>query len=375
MRSWFVRGFLILLNVALLATAVEPPARNATKPAADTPKAPNHAVKPAAQPGVLPVKVGHDVADPKAKLQVTPVSEWDPDMELVPFNAKEGLRLMLAYTRTQIDAVEKDTRLSADEKAKQKELLEKFMKSLLVTFQSVNEYSSVATGIFICPLGIEVPLTMLLPEKWKGVKPSIAGAGCGLLAMTKHYGTNGTDGFVLGIGAWTGVQVTTNDKAPDGTAIGGMVELQHSFGVILPMNGRAPILKLGDIQGYYAGGAIETSVQPENALVKTNWNGSLGVYGKIEGLRKPEVAIIMGVVGRNNQLAPAHLKGEAFYFTVPWATDNSTLRTPTLPFTEIALSEDSRKSPHAAKERLRKFSSEELLELIKQSKPELEKTR
>jgi hypothetical protein len=313
-------------------------------------------------------------ADKKASLQVSPVKEWDPDMELVPFDAKEGLRLMIAYTRTQIQALERNPDLSDEEKAKERELLEKFMKSLLVTFRSVNEHTSVSTGVFIC-LGAEVPLTFLLPEKAKFVKPSVAGSGCGLLAFTKNYGANSFNGFVFGIGAMAGVQVANNDKTPEGAPLTGQIEMQTSFGMILPLNGRAPVLKVGDIQGYYVGGGVEFATESNNKLLNNKGTGSFGAYAKIDGLHKPDVAILMGTLGKNDQLAPFHLKGEGFYFTVPWATDGSSFRTPTVPLTDISLNEQGAKSQHAPKERIRKYTSAEVLELIKASKAELKNVK
>ncbi len=317
---------------------------------------------------------GHAATETKAELSVTPVTEWDPDMELIPFNAKEGLRLMLAYTRTQVNEIKKDPSIKEEEKEKIIEQLEKFQRSLMVTFRSVNEYTSLTAGMFICPMGVEIPLQFLLPKKAQGAKLSIAGAPCLLLAMTKNYGADRTNGLVLGIGGWGGAQIANNDKNPTtGNPVGGQVEIQHSAGFILPLNGRAPVLKLGDIQGYYAGGGLEFAVDSSKTTENNGGSASVGAYAKIEGLHKPDVAILMGVVGRNDQLAPFHLKGEAFYFGVPYASDGSRTRSPTYPFTNIPVTDAGKSSSHRPEERLKSLSSKEILELIKESKTELKK--
>lgn len=322
---------------------------------------------------------GHAAADPKAKLEVTPVAEWDKDMELIPFNSKDGLRLLLAYTRTQIDVIRKDPEMRAEEKLKQIDLLEKVMKATVATFRSVNDYTSMSNGMFICPIGGELPLNFAMPKRFQSAKISVAGAPCILLALTRNYGSNRTNGFVVGIGGWVGAQISNNDKNEAGGYSSGQVEIQHSGGFIMPLNGRAPVMKMGDIQGYYLGGGVELAVDSSKTTEKNGGSGGIGAYAKIEGLHAPDVAIIMGVYGRNDQLAP-HIKGEGFYFSVPWATDNSTIRTPSIPLTNISAFSKVRAnggdgSQHNPEERIKKYSGDDILKIIKESKAELAKPR
>lgn len=365
MRSGIRVGVCTLVFVAALATrslfAAEPPK-------ADPEVAGSGAHAATAEAGA--VDQAGKAGEEKAKLSVTPVAEWDPDMEIIPFNSKEGLRVALAHIRTQIEEVRKDPSIKEEDKAKQIELLEKVMKGIIATFRSVNEYNAITTGIFICPYGAEVPLNFLLPKRLQGAKVSVAAAPCILLTMTKNYGANRTNGLVFGIGGWAGGQIARNNQPG-----AGQIEIQSSGGFFLPLNGKAPVLKLGDIQGYYAGGGLEVAVDSTKTTENNGGSGGLGGYVKVEGLNKPDVAIVMAVYGRNDQQVPFQLKGEGFYFGVPYATDGSRTRPPNYPFTATPITEAGKTSQHRPEERIKKYSSQEILDLIKGSKEELNKTR
>jgi len=369
-----------LLVFTQSARADEKAAEPSREPAAET-ASEIHAVT---VPGVD--KAGHPIEE-KVPLQVTPLSELDKDTILPPVDAKELERVAFAFIRGRINEVKESSRSEKDKKLII-DVLEDLMRSGAAAFKAANPYTTVVNGIYFCG-GIEVPLTAaLIFQNAKVVKPSVSWAPvCIMIAGKEKSGTHGASGFIAGLGTWAGAQITKNTAADRAAGRDGDIEFQASGGVLVPLNGRSPNLKLGDLQGWYSGGGFELA-RPTYHRDRIGFvSGSITFLGKTDlenGIHFPDSGLIHVVVGRTGS-TPFPFKAEALWLGTYVASDGSNFRVPTIPLTDISIGKkvpftdypisDSAESKHAADNRLKQFTREEVLDKIKKAQEEIQLQR
>lgn len=327
-------------------------------------------------------KPRYDAPAAKKISEVETVTAWDPNMEAIPGNTKEGLRLTLAFFRTQINKIKADPELTDKEKADQTALIEEMMRAALVSFRSVTDGNRLSLGAMICPGG-ELSLINLIPKKFRKVKPSAAVSICAIIMFKSDPATGATKIIpTFGFGGMTSVQLSAAETNGQGKPARNGLERQTTVGFIFPLTGDAPKTRVGDIQGYYMGAGAEAAVDTNNTLNANEKSKGWGGYVKVDGLVKPEVAIALRVVSKNDMTGWSP-KGEAFYLHIPYAMDGTEYRQ--MPFLSRLWQNDGNvltrlfrertaPSKHSRRERLKAQSNSEILQLIEDAQEELKKS-
>ncbi len=254
------------------------------------------------------------------------------DSEIVPGPTSSMLKLFLsAYAQ---EANEIKTRAVAQPgDAERLKSIENHVRLLLAMYDYAAEVSSVALTLSF-QVGAELPLNLIeklpgfnrLPLKW-GAQGSFGVT----VGMTRSELTNNVlwRDFSIGASAIVGGN-TIFGKRVASAARPGMTGINWMFpaiAVVLPMNEELTTVRMGDLQGWYLGGAgeISTDTGEANRKAKTIQGG---FYAKLNGLSAPDAGMFFGFHGIGGQDRPISGQAEALDFQLLVGSDDSSIRSP-----------------------------------------------
>lgn len=290
--------------------------------------------------------------DPQEKLQ-----PLDPAMHISPGKVNDATRMYLALFKAAKKKIRESSNLDDAEKTARIETLAGLERQLLVATDVMARYAPLILSLDICA-GAELSLGFLIPNRWEYATPGGQGLGCITLAFSRQSGTGNLQVPTFGVTALAGGQIQRPEKDATGKPVNGLIEPQGVLSFKVPLNQHAPITKVGDLQGYYAGGSIHWAFESNSKMVENMKSGAFSPYVKIDGLKMPEVLMINITSTRSQQNRGLRGQGEVFYYGTPWATDGSSAMLPTwiLP--------SSAQSAHTVENRLNSFRTPELQQML-----------
>jgi hypothetical protein len=272
----------------------------------------------------VPMAAFADTASPD-EIQISP-QELNQDSELVPFRVSDAFKIILAGYKQQIDETQADASLSPDEKVKIIERLRYHAMDTLLLHEQVVNIAPVVFALTI-NLGAEIPFPVTRKLLRYGYLNAQLTGGV-TIAMTRPRGTEsvGLHNFVLGASTLAGPTISILPPATETPASTGLKTI-GGVSLIVPLEENLPPLRLGDLQGWYFGGAVDLSPNI-TALGAGVAHYHFGLYARPNGFHIPRAGLIFVFRGSGSQ-GKAHLeKAEALYFGTLAATDGSGLRSP-----------------------------------------------
>ena len=281
----------------------------------------------------------------------------NPGMQISPGKVNDATRVYLALFKAAKKKIRESSDLNDAEKTARIDALAGLERQLLVATDMMAKYAPLILSLDVCA-GAELSLGFLIPNRLEYATPGGQGLGCVTLAFSRQLGTGNLQVPVFGVTALAGGQVQRPEKDATGKPVNGLIEPQGVLSFKLPLNQHAPITKVGDLQGYYAGGSLHWAFESNSKMVENMKSGAFSPYVKIDGLKMPEVLMINVTSTRSQQNRGLRAQGEVFYYGTPWATDGSTAMLPSwiLP--------SSAQSAHTVENRLNSFRTPEIQKIL-----------
>jgi hypothetical protein len=221
------------------------------------------------------------------------------------------------------------------------------------------KYSPLFLALDLCG-GAELSLGFLIPSRIQYATPGGQFLGCVTLAFTRSAGTGNLNVPVFGVSALGGTQIQRPEKDASGRLVNGMLEPQGVLSFKLPLNQKAPITTVGDLQGYYVGGSVHWAFETNSKLMENVKSGAISPYVKLDGWSVPEVLMVNITSTKTQQNRGLRGQLEGFFYGTPWATDGTTGMIPYLPW----ITAGTPNSPHTLQNRNARFETEGLQEVL-----------
>jgi hypothetical protein len=262
------------------------------------------------------------------EIQISP-QELNENSELVPFHVSDAFKIILASYKEEIDETQADPNLSPEEKARIVERLRYHaMETLLLHEQVVN----VAPVVFALTInfGAEIPFPITRRLLRYGYLNAQITGGV-TFAVTRPRGTDsvGIHNFVIGVSTLMGPTVSMFPPQTETQASTGLKTI-GGISAVVPLDEKLPPLRLGDLQGWYFGGAIDLSPNVTAVGARIS-HYHFGLYARPNGIHFPRAGLIFVFRGSGSQGRAMLGKAEALYFGTLASSDGSGLRSP-IPF-------------------------------------------
>lgn len=318
--------------------------------------------------GLAAVHTGKARADePQSFINPEPLTNA---ANVAPFRVSDAFKVMLAAYKDDLKEIQADTRLTDDEKAVRANRIKARVAELLILHDRVVNISPLVFSVSLF-LGAELPLSFLHNLVRIGV-PAVEFAGGVTFALAKNRGTGKIAKLSVGLSTLIGPNLQIGPPAVSERRAGS-TGFKTFLGVaaIVPMNDSMPTMRMGDLQGWYFGGAIEISTDKGVATI-TPKSVQIGAYAKLNQVIKfPQAGMIFAYRGLGASDKPITLQAEALHFGILTSTDGGQWQNP-IPFTK-----GNSESPHNdanRREELKKLlpTADDIAERMKRVQAELE---
>ncbi len=292
------------------------------------------------------------------------------DAKVEAFQVTDAFRIMLAAYKEDLKEIQADSTYSAEQKSAKAQRIKARVAELLLLHDRIVNISPVVFALTIVG-GTEIPFTFLRQLVRIGL-PAVELAGGITFAFSKNRGTGHVASLCVGISTLIGpnLQLGTSQVA---TKRAGATGIKTFVGVaaIVPMNDSTPMMTLGDLQGWYFGGALELSLDSGNQL-EVPRTIQVGAFAKPNQVVKfPQAGMVFAYKGIGTADRPITFSAEAMHFGLLASTDGAMWRNP------IPFSEGNRTSPHSEanrREAMKKLlpTAEDIAERMKRVQQDLD---